>query len=78
MEEKQLVTRALDDHSAFKILVERYYPVMLAVAKSIIGDSLAEEVVQEAWLSAYSNLSKFEISIDFCKSLVRSTRGCLL
>jgi len=60
MEDKQLIASALDDHRAFKILVERYYSVMLVVAKSIIGDSLAEEVVQEAWLAAYNNLSKFE------------------
>ena len=60
MEEKQLIVDALNDHKAFRVLVERYYSVMLAVARSIIGDSLAEEVVQEAWLSAYRNLAKFE------------------
>ena len=60
MEDQQLIANALQDHRAFKTLVERYYSVMLVVAKSIIGDSLAEEVVQEAWLSAYKNLSKFE------------------
>jgi len=60
MDDKQVVAQALKDHGAFKILVERHYNVMLTVAVSIIGHSLAEEVVQEAWLSAYKNLSKFE------------------
>jgi len=60
MDDKQLVAAAIKDHKAFKILVERYYSVMLVVARSIIGTSLAEEVVQEAWLSAYKNLAKFE------------------
>jgi len=60
MEDRQLITNAIKDHQAFKQLVERYYSSLLAVARSIIGESLAEEVVQEAWLSAYRNLSKFE------------------
>ncbi|WP_250658120.1 RNA polymerase sigma factor [Alkalimarinus coralli] len=60
MDEGALVDDALNDHQAFRVLVERYYSVMMAVATSIIGDSLAEEVVQEAWISAYRNLAKFE------------------
>ncbi|MFT7185816.1 MAG: RNA polymerase sigma-70 factor (ECF subfamily) [Pseudohongiellaceae bacterium] len=56
MEDKHFI----NDHQGFQLLVERYYSVMLAVAKSIIGSSLAEEVVQEAWLGAYKNLAKFE------------------
>lgn len=59
-DEHLLIANALHDHNAFRVLVNRYYPLMLSVAKSIIGDSLAEEVVQEAWLSAYRNLAKFE------------------
>lgn len=60
MNEQQLIANALNDHTHFKVLVEQYYSVMLSVAQSIIGDSLAEEVVQEAWLSVYRNLAKFE------------------
>ena len=33
---------------------------MLAVARAIIGESLADEVVQEAWVSIYRSLAKFE------------------
>ena len=33
---------------------------MMAVARAIIGESLADEVVQEAWVSIYRSLGKFE------------------
>lgn len=48
------------DHSSFKTLVEKYHPQMVTVARAIIGESLAEEVVQEAWVSVYHALPSFE------------------
>ena len=33
---------------------------MLSVARAIVGDSIADEVVQEAWISAIKALPKFE------------------
>ncbi|MBI4005821.1 MAG: RNA polymerase sigma factor [Gammaproteobacteria bacterium] len=48
------------DHRAFEGLVEKYHRQMVIVARAIIGDSLAEEVVQEAWVSIYSALPAFE------------------
>ena len=48
------------DHRAFETLVARYHRSLVAVARSIIGDSLAEEVVQEAWVSIYRSLPEFE------------------
>jgi len=48
------------DHQAFESLVEKYHRQMLVVARVIIGDSLAEEVVQEAWVSIYHALPAFE------------------
>lgn len=48
------------NHSAFKQLVARYHTMLLSVARSIIGTDVAEEVVQEAWLSAFNALPKFE------------------
>ena len=48
------------DHRAFEALVSHLHVPMVSVARAIIGDSLAEEVVQEAWVSAYRNLPKFE------------------
>ena len=48
------------DHHVFEMLVEKYHRQMLIVARAIIGDSLAEEVVQEAWISIYHALPSFE------------------
>lgn len=50
---------AQDDH-AFKTLVKAYQPMLIALANSIVGDAFGEEVVQEAWVSIYQNLPKFE------------------
>jgi RNA polymerase sigma-70 factor (ECF subfamily) len=50
----------VQDHRAFEELVSRYHRQMLTVARSIIGESLAEEVVQEAWISIYRALPRFE------------------
>lgn len=48
------------DHEVFTCLVAQYQTTLLAVARSIIGDALADEVVQESWVSAYKALPKFE------------------
>jgi len=48
------------DHLAFEALVAAHHRQLVAVARAIIGDSLAEEVVQEAWVSVYKALPKFE------------------
>jgi len=55
-----LVRLKKQDHQAFENLVEKYHRQMLIVARAIIGDSLAEEVVQEAWVSIYHALPSFE------------------
>ncbi len=66
MPDNQIMQNGLDlvglrnqDHQAFKSLVEKYHRQMLIVARAIIGDSLAEEVVQEAWVSIYHALPSF-------------------
>ncbi len=37
-----------------------YYSPLLMLAKAIVGDSIAEEVVQQAWINAMRALPKFE------------------
>lgn len=49
------------DEVAFNLLVRRYRPTMLRVARSYVStDAVAEEVVQEAWLGFLKGLASFE------------------
>ena len=48
------------EHQAFERLVQKYHRQMVIVARAIIGESIAEEVVQEAWVSIYRALPSFE------------------
>lgn len=48
------------DANAFEYVVEEYHNLMLSVARAIVGESIADEVVQEAWISAIKALPKFE------------------
>jgi RNA polymerase sigma-70 factor (ECF subfamily) len=49
------------DEQAFEDVVTRFYPSMLAVARRYVRSrSVAEEVVQEAWLSVLNGLNRFE------------------
>jgi len=59
--EQEIVQQLLAGSEAmFRQVVETYGPSMYAVARSIAGDANADEVVQEAWVSAYRALPKFE------------------
>ncbi len=60
-EDSELVKRLLKkDAEAFKQVLQAWYRPMRYIATSIAGDSIADEVVQEAWLSAIKALPKFE------------------
>ena len=48
------------DASAFEYVVGQYHSIMLSVARAIIGEAFADEVVQEAWVSAIKALPHFE------------------
>ncbi len=48
------------DSQAFEHVVAEYHNIMLSVARAIAGDSIADEIVQDAWLSAINALPKFE------------------
>lgn len=65
MDDNQLIAAAPNDDNAFRQLVSKYYNDMMVVARAIIGDSLADEVVQEAWLSIYKSMDKFENRSSF-------------
>ncbi len=44
----------------FRELVKNNHDMLVRVAQSIVGEDNAEEVVQEAWISIYKNIGKFE------------------
>ena len=60
--EAELLTRLRNgDERAFEALVDRHYGTMLAVARAYVSSrSVAEEVVQEAWLGVLKGLDGFE------------------
>ena len=61
-EDATLVARLRDgDERAFEEAVAGFYPAMFAVAHGYVRTrSVAEEVVQEAWLGALTGLDRFE------------------
>jgi len=60
-DEKILVQQLIEgDQSAFEQLVGAYHNLMLSVSRAIVGEAFADEVVQEAWISAIKALPKFE------------------
>jgi len=60
-DENALIQNLIDgDPVAFEHVVAEYHNLMLSVARAIVGQSIADEVVQEAWISAIKALPKFE------------------
>ena len=61
MDEHELVSAlCLGSESAFCEIISRYQHTMLAIARAICGDTFADDIVQDAWLAIYKNMSKFE------------------
>lgn len=48
------------NQAAFAALVQKYHNKLLLVARLMVGELWAEEVVQDAWLSVYRAIDKFE------------------
>jgi RNA polymerase sigma-70 factor (ECF subfamily) len=61
IDEKALITQLIiGDEKAFELIVSNYHNLMLSVARAIVGEAFADEVVQDAWISAIKALPKFE------------------
>lgn len=71
--ESEIIARAKSgDHEAFRLLVERYQGRAYRLALRIMGDEeLARDIVQEAFLKAYSSLGRFEGRSKFYTWLYR-------
>ncbi|MDH5378478.1 MAG: RNA polymerase sigma factor, partial [Gammaproteobacteria bacterium] len=48
------------EDEAYRYAIKSYQGIMLYVATSIVGNAIAEEIVQDAWVSVIKSLSKFE------------------
>jgi RNA polymerase sigma-70 factor, ECF subfamily len=46
--------------AAFAQLIRQHQSTMVSLARSIAGDTFADDIVQEAWVSVYTNIVKFE------------------
>jgi RNA polymerase sigma-70 factor (ECF subfamily) len=78
--DRTAVARASDgDSESFRSLVERHSRYVFSVAYRLTGSvEDAEDVVQNAFLKAYKQLSRFEARADFKTWLHRITVNCAI
>ena len=56
-----LIPKLLEkDETAYRQVVHAHHSMMIYVAKCIVGEAIADEVAQEAWLAVLRALPKFE------------------
>ena len=61
IKDEELIQRLIkQDESAYRYAVKTFHPSMVYLAKRIVGEKIADEVVQEAWVSVMRALPKFE------------------
>jgi RNA polymerase sigma-70 factor (ECF subfamily) len=61
MNETELIEQLIaGEDRAFRQIINQHHSLMLNIARTIIGDVFADEVVQEAWVSVYKNIATFE------------------
>lgn len=73
----ELIPKLLvNDETAYKQVVRAYHGIMVHVARSIVGDAIADEVAQEAWLAVLRALPKFERRSSFKTWILRITSNC--
>jgi len=59
--EDELITGMIDgSDTAFRIAISQYQVSMMYLATSLVGQKIADEVVQEAWFPALKAIKKFE------------------
>jgi len=72
--EAELVERLKkNDAALFERVVKEYHSAMFSVAYAIAGHAIADEVVQEAWMSAINAIHKFEGRSALKSWLIRIT-----
>lgn len=73
LNDQQLLPLARRDHRAYEALMRRHLPRMHAVACGIVGESNAEDVLQEVLWSTYRNLKNFRGDAEFSTWVYRIT-----
>ncbi len=59
--DEELIAQLLNqDSNAFKLVMDAWYSPMYYVAVGIAGEAIADEIVQEAWMSVIRALPRFE------------------
>jgi len=59
--DNELIPKLLDnDETAYRQVVNAYHGMMVYIARSIVGDAIADEVAQEAWVAVIKALPRFE------------------
>jgi RNA polymerase sigma-70 factor (ECF subfamily) len=60
-DERRLIKQLIEGEAqAFEFVVSEYHNIMLSVARAIVGEAFADEVVQDSWMSAIKALPHFE------------------
>lgn len=60
-DDKALIPRLLaGEEAAYTLVVTAYHGLMVHLAKTIVGEAIADEVAQESWLSIMKALPRFE------------------
>lgn len=60
-DEQQLIIALIAGNDrAFCEIITRFQHIMLSIARAICGDTFADDVVQDAWVSIHKNIGKFE------------------
>lgn len=60
-DERELIAQLMKgEDRAFRHIIAQYHSLMLSIARTIAGDTFADDVVQEAWVSVYRNIVNFE------------------
>jgi len=65
-----------NDETAYKQVVKAYHGIMIHIARSIVGDAIADEVAQEAWVAVLRALPKFERRSSLKTWIMRIVSNC--
>ncbi len=75
--EDELIPKLLaGDEHAFAQVVHAYNSFMVHLARTIVGDAIADEVAQEAWMAVIRALPKFERRSSLKTWILRIVSNC--